>query len=106
MPKRHPLNDMNLINGLFDVYGALLTKHQQAMISDYYRFNLSLQEIADQRKVTRAAVSDALTQAKNHLLVFEKTLKVVDLQKTLKTWIDDDSLPLSFKKKLLQLLNR
>jgi hypothetical protein len=40
------------------------------------------------------------------LLVFEKTLKVLDLQKTLKTWIDDDSLPLSFKKKLLQLLNR
>jgi uncharacterized protein len=106
MPKRHPLNDMNLINGLFDVYGALLTKHQQAMISDYYRFNLSLQEIANQRKVTRAAVSDALTQAKNHLIIFEKTLKVVDLQKTLKTWLEDDSLPLNFKKKLLQLLNR
>ena len=106
MPKRHPLTDMNHINGLFDVYGALLTKHQQALMSDYYRFNLSLQEIADQRKITRAAVSDALTQAKNHLIIFEKTLKVVDLQKTLKTWIDDDSLPLSFKKKLLQLLNR
>jgi predicted DNA-binding protein YlxM (UPF0122 family) len=106
MPKRHPLNDMNLINGLFDVYGPLLTNLQQAMISDYYRFNLSLQEIADQRKVTRAAVSDALTQAKRHLMTFEKTLKVLALQTTLKTWIDDETIPASVKKKLMQFLNR
>jgi predicted DNA-binding protein YlxM (UPF0122 family) len=106
MPKRHPLTDMNHINGLFDVYGPLLTKHQQAMMSEYYRFNLSLKEIADQRKITRAAVSDALSQAKNHLMMFEKTLKVLDLKKTLKRWVDDDTLPLSIKKKLIQLLNR
>jgi predicted DNA-binding protein YlxM (UPF0122 family) len=97
---------MNLINGLLDVYGPLLTNLQQAMMSDYYRFNLSLQEIADQRQITRAAVSDALTQAKRHLMKFEKTLKVVALQSTLKTWINDDTIPASVKKKLIQFLNR
>jgi hypothetical protein len=97
---------MNLMNGLLDVYGPLLTHLQQAMMSDYYRFNLSLQEIADQRQITRAAVSDALTQAKRHLMKFEKTLKVVALQTTLKTWIDDETIPTNLKKKLIELLNR
>jgi uncharacterized protein len=106
MPKRNPLMDTNHINGLFDVYGSLLTKLQQTMMSDYYRFNLSLKEIADQRNITRAAVSDALTQAKRHLLMFEKNLKLLDLQKTLRTWLEDDTLPSSFKKKLIQFLNR
>ena len=106
MPKRQPLKEMNLINGLLDVYGPLLTKVQQTMMSDYFRFNLSLQEIADQRNISRAAVSDALTQAKRHLLKFENTLNMLDLQKTLKSMIDDDSIPSSMKKKLLQWLNR
>jgi predicted DNA-binding protein YlxM (UPF0122 family) len=106
MPNRNPLRDMNHINGLFDVYGSLLTKLQQAMMSDYYRFNLSLKEIADQRNITRAAVSDALTQAKLHLMMFEKNLKLLDLQKTLQTWIEDDNLPSSLKKKIIQFLNR
>ena len=106
MTKRQLLTEMNLINGLLDVYGPLLTHLQQAMMSDYYRFNLSFQEIADQRRITRAAVSDALTQAKRHLMTFEKTLKVLSLQTTLKTWIDDDTIPASVKKKLMQFLNR
>ena len=106
MPKSQLLTEMNLINGLLDVYGPLLTHLQQAMMSDYYRFNLSLQEIADQRQITRAAVSDSLTQAKRHLMKFEKTLKVVALQTTLKTWIDDETIPTNLKKKLIELLNR
>jgi predicted DNA-binding protein YlxM (UPF0122 family) len=106
MPKSQLLTEMNLMNGLLDVYGPLLTHLQQAMMSDYYRFNLSLQEIADQRQITRAAVSDALTQAKRHLMKFEKTLKVVALQTTLKTWIDDETIPTNLKKKLIELLNR
>jgi uncharacterized protein len=106
MPKRQLLKEMNLINGLLDVYGPLLTKLQQTMMSDYYRFNLSLQEIADQRHITRAAVSDALTQAKRHLIKFEKTLKVLEMQTTLAAWIDDDTIPTNIKKKLMQFLNR
>jgi predicted DNA-binding protein YlxM (UPF0122 family) len=106
MPKSQLLTEMNLMNGLLDVYGPLLTHLQQAMMSDYYRFNLSLQEIADQRQITRAAVSDALTQAKRHLMKFEKTLRVLALQTTLKTWIDDETIPASVKKKLIQFLNR
>ncbi len=106
MPKRNPLTEMNHVNDLFDVYGALLTKLQQAMMSDYYRYNLSLKEIAEQRRITRAAVSDALTQAKLHVLTFEKTLKVLELQTTLKQWLSDESLPPKLKAKLKQMLNR
>ena len=106
MPTHNPLTEMNHVNDLFDVYGALLTKLQQVMMSDYYRYNLSLKEIADQRNITRAAVSDALTQAKLHLLTFEKTLKVLELQTTLKQWLSDESLPPKLKAKLKQMLNR
>jgi len=106
MPKRNLLTETNTINALFDLYGTLLTTHQQAMIKDYYQFNLSLKEIAEQRTITRAAVSDALTQAKRLLMKFEKALKVNDLQETLRTWLTDDSVPTSLKKKILLLLNR
>lgn len=59
------------VNELFAVYGETLTKRQQFIMREYYKFNLSIQEIADHLKISKAAVSDALKVATNHLTLLE-----------------------------------
>jgi len=106
MPKRNPLLDFDVINPLLDLYGKLLTKHQQAIMSDYYRFNLSLKEIADQRGISRAAVSDAISQAKHHFQVLETSLHLQAMRRALETIIREDHVPEAMKEKLKAILNR
>jgi uncharacterized protein len=48
---------------LFDVYKNLLTPVQKDVFSDYYLYDLSLSEIAENRSISRAAVADALKKA-------------------------------------------
>ena len=61
------LNEFIYINDLFSVYGATLTTKQKEMMEAYYVFNLSVQEIADQLKISKSAVSDALKVSIKHL---------------------------------------
>ena len=106
MPKRNALADFALVNTLLDSYGALLTSHQAAVMSDYYRFNLSLQEIAEQRKVTRAAISDTIKQAKQSLTHYENVLGLVYTQSSLLKLVEHPSTPAKIKAQLKKLLNR
>ncbi len=48
---------------LKDVYGAMLTDRQRDVVEQYYEFDLSLSEIAENLSVTRQAVHCALKQA-------------------------------------------
>ena len=50
------LDEFNYINELFDTYGVLLSESQQQMLEQYYVFNLSLGEIAEELNISRAAV--------------------------------------------------
>lgn len=104
MPKVNPLITFSDINALLDTYGKLLTTHQQSLMSDYYRFNLSLKEIADQQGISRAAVNDTLQKAKVSLYHFENTLKLKALRSRLKEWLDDESISPQLKKKIISLL--
>lgn len=106
MPKVNALADFALVNALLDTYGALLTTHQAAVMSDYYRFNLSLQEIAEQRKVSRAAISDTLKQAKQSLNQYEKVLGLVYTQASLLKMVEDPTTPIKIKGQLKKLLDR
>ncbi len=63
-------------NELFAHYGSLLTHKQQEVMKLYYHYNLSLQEIADNLSISRAAVSDTLKKATAHLQRYEQHLGV------------------------------
>ena len=63
-----------LMNELFDIYGELLSSSQKKMIHLYYRYDLSLQEIASQENVSRNAVYDALKKGFDALLHYEEIL--------------------------------
>ena len=64
------------INSLLLSYGEILSDSQKEVLSAYYSFNLSISEIAEERKVSRAAVEDALKKGVNKLEELEAALKM------------------------------
>jgi predicted DNA-binding protein YlxM (UPF0122 family) len=63
-------------NKLFDLYSSLLSETQKEILEQYFRYNLSLGEIAEERNVSRAAIEDALKKGMKKLDYFESCLKL------------------------------
>ncbi len=74
---------------LFDYYGDLLTKRQQAFFKDYYFDNLTLQEIADNNGISRNAVHKTLTAINQKLEYYENTLSLMAKAEQIKELIKD-----------------
>ena len=62
------------ISGLNDVYGVLLTPHQREVIRNYYDYDLSLSEIAENSGISRQAVRDVIVKAVEQLKFYEDKL--------------------------------
>ena len=67
----------------YDVYGALLTEHQQKLIEGYYLYDLSLSELAEEFGGTRQSVYDAIKKARVILLEYESKLNLCEKNKKL-----------------------
>lgn len=65
------------INNLIDFYGELLTPKQQQILKDYYFYNISLSEIAENLSISRQAVRDSLKTSEKLMLNFENKLKLI-----------------------------
>jgi len=91
---------------LLEFYGALLTPKQWDIANAYYRFNLSLQEISEEKNITRAAVNFSLQQTKKKLLYYEEKLNLSAKQQHLLSMINESSLSEKEKKKLTDLLEQ
>ena len=59
---------------LLDCYESLLSPAQQDALRLYFRFNLSLGEIAEEKGITRAGASDALRKGVAKLRYYESCL--------------------------------
>lgn len=64
---------------LFDIYGKLLTKKQQEIFSEYYIYNLSLREIAENRNISYQGVRDSIKSSENMLENFENNIGMLKL---------------------------
>lgn len=62
--------------GLWDVYGPLLTDSQREMCELYYLCDLSLSEIAEEKGISKQAVSDTLKKSRELLDSYEERLHV------------------------------
>ena len=62
---------------LFDAYGPLLTETQQEICNLYFMCDLSLSEIAEEKGITKQAVSDTLKKSRELLDSFEQKLHFV-----------------------------
>lgn len=71
------INEILRANRLLETYGSLLTPSQKEIMEDYYAFNLSFAEVAEQRKISRAAVADSLKKTLEKLEELESNLHLV-----------------------------
>lgn len=73
-----------LLNELYDYYGAMLTEKQKNNFNLYYREDFSLAEIAEGEKVSRNAIYDNLKRTEKILLNMEDKLGFCKRIKTIK----------------------
>ena len=103
-------SDRNYINLLLDYYEELLTKHQIDVLSDYFRDDLSMNEIAENRSISKAAVSDLIKRSVSQLNDFEKKLKLVyqneKLDKIISELDKGDNKDKALKDKLIKIFRR
>lgn len=60
---------------LFHIYGFLLTDNQKEIFSLYYDENLSLSEIAEEKKVSRSYAGKIVDETRKKLDFYESNLK-------------------------------
>jgi len=76
------------ISMLNDFYGQLLTAKQREILKLYHEDNYSLSEIAEELRISRQGVHDALKKAENVLHEYERKLgminKFIETEKAIK----------------------
>ncbi len=85
---------------LFDEYGVLLTDSQQEIFSEYYLYDLSLSEIAENHSISKAAASDSLHKSLSKLQEYESKLKEVEFKNQIKIGLERKDL--SYIKEVLE----
>lgn len=63
---------------LLDYYGDLLTKHQVDILNEYYNEDHSMNEIAQNNSVSKAAIQDLIKRSIKQLQNYEKVLKLIE----------------------------
>lgn len=77
------------ICNLIETYGKLLTIKQQNIVKDYYFYNLSYSEIAENYNVTRQAVKDIIDRSIKQCVKLEDNLSVLKKQKDIVKSLND-----------------
>ncbi len=72
-----------ILQELFEIYGSLLTDKQREIMYLYYFSDLSLREIAQNKKISYQGVRDFIKKSEKSLLDFESKIKVLDKKKKL-----------------------
>ena len=76
-----------LIN-LYDIYYNLLTKKQKYYLEMYLKCDLSVSEISENDKISKAAASDSIKKSIQKLLNYEKKLNLYSKQKEIIKYLD------------------
>lgn len=88
---------------LLDTYGLLLTKKQRQIMDDYYNYDLSLSEIADNYGISRQAVNDTIKKVEKTLYRYEKILNLNKIHKGLNAALNAEITEI---KDILEKLNK
>ena len=74
---------------LYGFYGPLLTRHQQEIYELVVYQNLSLNEIAEQRGISKQAVSDLVRRATAQMQEYEKSLGLIERFRRIRRLCDE-----------------
>ena len=78
---------------LLSLYANLLSKTQREVLEDYFSYNLSISEIAENRKISRAAVEDAIKKGKKKLEDSENKLGSLKVLQQIRSAIENTDDP-------------
>jgi len=73
---------------LLEAYEPLLTSRQASIMDSYFRYDLSLAEIAEEEGITRAGALDAIHKSVKKLQDYEQKLGFVGYQASLQDCLD------------------
>ncbi len=76
------------ILSLLDTYGPLLSASQDKALTGYYRYDLSLGEIAESEGSSRAAIADALKKGEAKLRDIEEKLGHLACKNQCLAWLE------------------
>lgn len=88
---------------LLDTYGILLPLRQRQATGDFYNYDLSLSEMAENYGISRQAVNDALKAAEKTLYKYEKVLNLNKIRKKLSEALNADE---AERMKIIEELNK
>lgn len=94
----------NLLVLLFDEYKNLLTKKQVRYLDMYLNNDISITEIAEIDKISRAAVFDAINKSIKKLYDFEKKLNNLTKKEDIKNYLKDINIEKKYKEEILKRL--
>jgi predicted DNA-binding protein YlxM (UPF0122 family) len=96
------MNNFIYYNNLFDIYSSFLTDNQKEIFILYYEENLSMQEIADLKKVSKSFVGKSIKDSEDKLNTLENTLHNFQNKESLnKLLVESDIKILKDKLKLI-----
>lgn len=102
------LQDFVKYGKLFEVYGSLLSKDRQEIVSLYFDFNMTLAEIAKEKNISRQAVLDAVAKACKKLEEYENTLRLAEknqrIERELRAILLSEACPRQIKEKVENIL--
>lgn len=75
-------------NKLFDIYGNLLNEREKEIFVLFYEEDLSLQEIAEERGVSKSAIGSAITTINKKLDTYEEKLGFLNKLNSLELLIE------------------
>ena len=81
--------DRNRYCLLLDYYGTLLTEHQYEVLDEYFNEDLSMNEIADNRAISKSAVQDLIRRAIKELDRYENSLALYEKDRKLDKILDE-----------------
>lgn len=84
------LEKTSRIVDLFEVYGELLAEKQKNYVRDYYLYDLSLKEVAEEYNISRASVLDTIKQATKKLEEFEEALHLLEKRVKIRRILESD----------------
>lgn len=85
------MKDLVYYNELFEIYASLLTDKEKDAFKDYFYEDLSLSEIAENKEVSRAAVSKMVNNVIDKLKYYESILHKHEMIEKIKNTLDKNN---------------
>jgi len=93
------------VNQLFDIYQDLLTDNQKELIIAYYQDDLSLSEIAENKNISRNAVSSQLKRITESFEEYETKLGLLDKRERILKLLDNKVITPEIVEKIKEILD-